>query len=359
MARIFDVVEYPNEMRDELVHRFPEQGSGDFRIGSVVIVREGQAAVFFRDGKALDAFGPGRHQITTANIPLVTGLLGKLFNDRTPFTAEVYFVSTREFPQQKWGTSQPVPIMHPGVGLGASLLRAYGTFGMQISNPQQFVSQFVGAQGAYEFADIRQRLVGLIIQGLRDLLGELKKSAFEVQGLTQDIAAGVRAKTVDDFNALGLALKAVIVEAISPSETTAEDLRKMGLIDTQTYAQLQAADAMREAATAPGGNLAGAGVGLGAGLGLGQMMTGMMGNLQPGAQHPQGGQPAAPTAPTTPAAPAGGAAPDVMSPAQAATYLQVTEADVMQMIQGGQIKAKQIGAQYRISKSALDDFLKS
>jgi len=353
MARVFDVVEYPNEMRDELVHRFPETGSGDFRIGSQVIVREGQTAVFFRDGKALDVFGPGRHTITTANIPLVTGLLGKLFNDRTPFTAEVYFVSTREFPQMKWGTSQPVPIMHPGVGLGASLLRAFGTFGLQINNPQQFVAQFVGAQGAYDFADIKQRLNGLIVQGLRDLLGELKKSAFEVQGLTQEISAGVRAKAADDFNAIGLTLKVLIIEAITPSESTAEDLRKMGLIDMQTYAQLQAADAMREAASAPGGNLAGAGVGLGAGLGLGQMMSGMMGGMvQPGAQHPA--QPAA-----QPAAPAGGAAPDVMSPAQAAAYLQVTEADVLQMIQGGQIKAKQIGAQYRISKAALDEFLKA
>ena len=354
MARIYDIIEYPNEMRDELVHRFPESGPGDFRLGSSVIVREGQAAVFFRDGKALDTFGPGRHVISTMNVPIIQGLLGSLSSGKNMFTAEVYFVSTREFPQQKWGTPNPVPIMHPGVGLGASLLRAYGTFGLQISNPQQFVSQFVGAQGAYDFADIRERLVGLIIQGMRDLLGELKKSAFEVQGLTQEIAAGVRAKTGDDFNALGLTLKAIVVEAITPSETTAEDLRKMGLIDMQTYAQLQAADAMREAATAPGGNLAGAGVGLGAGLGLGQMMTGMMGGVTQ--QHPA--QQAAPT-PATPAAPAAGPLPDVMNPAQAAAYLQVTEADVMQMVSAGQIKAKQIGAQYRISKAALDEFLKS
>jgi excisionase family DNA binding protein len=117
----------------------------------------------------------------------------------------------------------------------------------------------------------------------------------------------------------------------------------------QTYAQLQAADAMRDAAKAPGGNLAGAGVGLGAGLGLGQMMTGMMGGMmQPGAQQQQAAPQAAPTA-----------MPDVMNPAQAATFLQVTEADVMQMIQAGQIKAKQIGSQYRISKAALEEFLKS
>lgn len=345
MARIFDVIENTNEMRDTLVQRFPESGPGDFRIGSQVIVREGQAAVFMRDGKALDTFGPGRHTITTANVPLLTGLLGKAFNDRTPFTAEVYFVSTREFPQLKWGTRNPVPVLHPGIGLGASLLRAYGSFGLQINNPQQFVSQIVGAQGMYLFADIRERLVDTILQSLRDVLGEWKKSAFEIQGMTKELAIKVGADLQDKFNALGLTLKAFIVAEVTPSETTAEDLRKMGLLDTQTYAQLQAADAMREAARQEGSGLAGAGVGLGAGLGLGQMMTGMMGGMmQPGAQQQQQAAPAA--------------APDVMSPAQAAAYLQVAEADVMQMIQSGQIKAKQIGTQYRISKAVLDEFLK-
>src|SRR3989337_1781952 len=107
MARIFDLIEYPDEMRNELVHRFPESGPGNFRIGSQVIVREGQTAVFFRDGRALDTFAPGRHTITTANIPLVIDLLGKVFDGRNPFPAEVYFVNTREFPDVKWGTPQP------------------------------------------------------------------------------------------------------------------------------------------------------------------------------------------------------------------------------------------------------------
>ena len=97
MARIFDVIEYPNEMRDEIVHRFPETGIGDYRIGSQVIVRESQSAVFFRDGNALDVFGAGRHTIATANIPKLIDLIGKAFNDRTPFPAEVYFVSMKEF----------------------------------------------------------------------------------------------------------------------------------------------------------------------------------------------------------------------------------------------------------------------
>ena len=101
MARIFDVVEYPKEMMDEIVHRFPETGVADLRIGSQVIVRESQNVVFMRDGRALDVFGPGRHTITTANIPGLVGLIGKAFGDRTPFTAEVFYISIHKFTNQK------------------------------------------------------------------------------------------------------------------------------------------------------------------------------------------------------------------------------------------------------------------
>ena len=159
MARIFDVVEYADEMRDEIVHRFPETGSGDFRIGSQVIVREAQSVVFFRDGKALDTFGPGRHTITTANIPLLVDLIGKAFGDRTPFTAEVYFVSMREFADQKWGTAQPIIVRNPGMGLGVALMQGYGSYAFQIANPQQFVAQIVGLvlekpQGSQPFFEL-------------------------------------------------------------------------------------------------------------------------------------------------------------------------------------------------------------
>ena len=121
MARIFDVIEYPNEMQDELIHRFPEGEAGDVRIGSQVIVRESQTAVFFRDGKALDVFGPGRHTITTAHIPLLIALVKKAFDEKTPFPAEVYFVSRREMPDEKWGTPQPIIVKNPGMGLGVAL----------------------------------------------------------------------------------------------------------------------------------------------------------------------------------------------------------------------------------------------
>ncbi|NMC15242.1 MAG: SPFH domain-containing protein, partial [Chloroflexi bacterium] len=149
MTRIFDVVEYPSEMADEIVHRFPETGVADLRFGSQVIVRESQNVVFFRDGRALDVLGPGRHTITTANVPLLTNLLGQAFGGRTPFTAEVYYVSMREFADRKWGTPQPIIVRNPGVGLGIALLQGFGTYSFQVKDPQQFVTQLVGAQGAY------------------------------------------------------------------------------------------------------------------------------------------------------------------------------------------------------------------
>jgi excisionase family DNA binding protein len=356
--RIFDVIEYPDEMRNEIVHRFPESGSGDFQIGSQVIVRESQNAVFFRDGRALDTFGPGRHTITTANIPFVRDWVGKLFNERSPFTAEVYYVAVREFADQKWGTPQPIIVKNPGVGLGIALLQAFGSYSFQVSNPQQFVAQIVGAQGAYTTQDIQGRFRSMILSKLQDLLGELGtkqgKSVLDIIGLTEEIGAGVRAKAQDDFKAIGITLKSFYVENIKPSSKSAEELRAMGMLDMQTYMQLQAADAMRDAAKNPGGG-AGLTAGIGAGIGIGNIMgQAFQGAMQPPA--PAGG--AAPAAPP-PTAPSGGPAPDVMNPAQAASYLQVSEADVMQLITGGQIKAKQIGSQYKISKKVLDDYLAS
>lgn len=355
MARIFDLIEYPDEMRNELVHRFPESGPGNFRIGSQLIVRESQAAVFFRDGRALDTFAAGRHTITTANVPFLIDYIGKLFNEKSPFPAEMYFVSIKEFPDMKWGTPQPIVVKNPGVGLGIALLQAFGSYSFFVSNPQQFVAQVVGAQGVYTLNDIQGRLRAMLISKLADLLGELGtkggKSVLDIIGLTEEVGAGVRAKAQEDFKGLGVTLKTVYIESIKPSEKSAEELRAMGLLDMATYTQLQAADAMRDAARNPSGG-AGLTAGIGAGIGIGNIMGqalqgGMMNTMQGGPQQPQGGAPAA------------AAAPDIMSPAEAANYLKVAEADIMQMVTDGSLKAKKIGSQFRISKSVLDDFLKS
>ncbi len=355
MARIFDVIEYPNEMRNEIVHRFPESGPGDFRIGSQVIVRESQVAVFFRDGNALDTFGPGRHTITTANVPLLIDKIGKaLFNDRTPFPAEVYFVSMREFADQKWGTPQPIIVRNPGMGLGVALLQGFGTFSFQVKDPQQFVTQIVGAQGMMRTEDIEGRMRSMLLSKLQDLLGETasKTSVPELIGLTNELSAGVRAKTQDDFSAIGLTLKTFYIENLKPSTKSAEELREMGMLDMSVYTQLQAADALRDAAKNPSGG-AGLTAGIGAGVGIGNVMASAVQGL-----NTMGSAGAS----VAPAAAAGATAstvmPDVMTPSEAASFLKVSEEDVIAAITAGDLKARKLGNAYRISKGALEEFLK-
>ena len=345
MARIFDVIEYPSEMRDEIVHRFPESGIGDYRIGSQVIVREAQAAVFFRDGNALDVFRAGRHTIATANVPKLIDWIGKAFNERTPFPAEVYFVSMKEFANEKWGTPQPIIVRNPGMGLGVALLQGFGTFSFQVKDAQQFVTQVVGTQGAYRTSDIEERLKNVLLSKLQDVLGETTaaKSVVDLIGLTEEVGAAVRAKAQDDFEALGLVLKSFYIGNLKPSTKSAQELRDMGMLDMATYTQLQAADAMRDAASNPSGG-AGLTAGIGAGMGIGNLMQ----QATSGAMQQQSGG----------GAKSAGGIPDVMTPAEAAAILKVSEEDVIAAINDKSLKAKKMGNAYRISKAALEDFLK-
>jgi len=351
MARIFDVIEYRNEMVDEIVHRFPDDSSiGDYRIGSQVIVRDGQAAVFFRNGQALDVFGPGMHTIATANIPKVIDFIGKAFNDRTPFPAEVYFVSLKEFANKKWGTPQPIIVRNPGVGLGVALLQGFGTYSFQVSDPQLFVTNIVGKQAVFRTSEIEERLRTVLLSKLQDLLGETaaKKNVLELIGLTEELGAGVRAKSQDDFAALGLTLKTFYVGNLKPSDKSAQELRDMGMLDMSVYTQLQAADAMRDAANNQSGG-AGLTAGIGAGMGIGNLMgQALQGGVQ---QQPQQSQA------SSGGAPAGGGMADVMTPSEAAAVLRVSEEDVIAAINAGDLKAKKLGSAYRISKSALEEFL--
>jgi excisionase family DNA binding protein len=346
MARIIDVIEVANQQQDEMVRRLPEYGAGDFRFGSQVIVREFQQSVFFRDGKAYDTFGPGRHTITTANAPLLTELIGKVTDGRTPFTAEVYFVSMREFLDQKWGTAEPIPLRDADLGLVR--LRAFGTFSLQISDVALFVNKIVGAQGIYQTPQITRFLRGIIIARMTDLLGELGKGLFDLPSLYDEIGAGAKAKALDDFANLGIQLKTLYINSISPTEETAraiDERASMGAIgDMQKYMQFQMARGVRDAAQAEGGGgLASAGVGLGAGVGMGSAMAQMMSQMA----GPGGAQAAA------------AITPEIMTLSEAAAYMRVGEEDVLEVIKAGELKAKQIGTSYRISKKAIDDFLAS
>lgn len=351
MPRIIDVVEAPDQGADELVARVPQTGSGDFRLGSQVIVRESQRAIFYRDGKSLDVFPAGRHTITTANLPILSGLMKLFTGGNDVFTAEVYFVNMREFTDMKWGTPQPISLRDTDLGLVR--LRAFGQYSMQISDPKRFVDQIVGTQGLFSTGQIEDYLRNAIISRLTDVLGENMKSIFDLPQLFDEISAGMRAKVQDDFTAMGIALKQFMVVSINPTEETAkaiDERSSMGAIgDMNKYMQYKAAQAVGDAAKSSGGTSEG--LGLGAGIGMGAGMAGMITNAMQGATQPQ--QPAQPAAPAAAAAGAAG----VMTLEEAAAYLKVTPADIEAIITSGELKARKIGTQYRISKDAIDAYL--
>ena len=357
MPRIIDVIEAPDQGAQDLVVRVPEVGSGDFRLGSQVIVRESQRGVFYRDGKSLDLFEPGRHTITTFNLPILSGLLRMGTGGQDIFTAEVFFANMREFTDMKWGTPEPISLRDTDLGLVR--LRGFGHYTMQIADPKRFVDQFVGTQGMYRTGQIDDFLRSAIISRMTDMWGENMTSILDLPRLFDELSAAMRATLQDDFAAMGLALKQFRIVSISPTEETAkaiDERASMGAIgDMNAYMQFKTARALGDAAQQPGGaGGTGEGLGLGAGIGLGAGMAGMITNAMnasQGAAQPNGGAQSQPAS-TQPAV-----APAVMTLEQAAAYVQVSPADIQALIDDGSLQAKRIGSQYRIARRAIDDFL--
>lgn len=291
---LFDLIEYMDETGQEIIRRIPESGSGEFVLGSQCVVREYQTAVFFRDGKALDALGAGRHTLTTANLPILSSLFGMAFGGKSPFRAEVFFVNLREFLDQKWGT--PQPIVFRDTDLGMVRLRAFGNYSMMVNNPNLFVNKIVGGQGVYTTEQISGYLRGVIISSLNDLLGENMKSILDLPAMYDEIAAATRAKVADSFAAVGLELRTFFITGITPPEEVQkmiDERTSMGVIGNMNqYMQFKAAQALGDAAKNPGGagDATSAGMGLGAGLGMGAMMANMMGQAMQGSQGQQAQQ---------------------------------------------------------------------
>ncbi|MDX1522793.1 MAG: SPFH domain-containing protein, partial [Anaerolineae bacterium] len=321
MMALSEVIELSNEMRDRIVQRWPEQGEGRIKFGAQLIVYQGQNAVFYRDGKSLDTFGPGRHTLTTANVPLLTRILSQIgFGEDSIFSAVVYYVAMREFPQEGWGTRQPIAMQTPGQGLGWLLLGAHGTFSFEINDPKRVVDTFVGGGlGSLDLKSVKTRLVNAITQSATDWFAEVNPgNLMKAHSMMDEMAAAIKIKAQDQFEAMGMLLKSITIGGLSPLETSADKLKTMGLLDAQMYMQLQAMETIQKSSQGGGG--AGTGVGLGAGMGagmgLGNMMAGMFGGLQ----QQQGGaaqQQAAPAAagPTT--------YPDFMGVTEAAEYIGV------------------------------------
>lgn len=293
MFKRMEIIEFLDEVGDNIVSRVPETGSGEFRLGSQLVVRENQEAVFFRDGKAMDTFGPGRHTLTTENVPILAGLADMAFEgEGSPFRAEVYFVNKKTFTEMKWGTKEP--IIFRDKELQMVRLRAFGRFSMRVAQSQLFINKLVGTEGKFTADEIEGYLKDVITSRLADLLGETLESIFDLPQYYDEIATLVKTRLGDDFEKYGINLVDFYVNAITPPEEVQKRIDErsamsaMGNLDD--YMRFKTATAMGDAAQSEGGGgAAGAGVGMGAGLGMGMTMANMMGQTMSRSQQGGGG----------------------------------------------------------------------
>lgn len=325
--RIIDVIDHTNVAPDELAYREPQAGSGDWRMGSQVIVGESQAAVFVRGGEALDVLRSGRHTLSTANLPILSGLIGLATSGRTPFTADLYFVNMRDMPQVGWGTNPPIVLETPGYGLGVVLLQGNGVIDIAVDDPMRFVKQYAVGQPVTRLNALRDRIQAMLLGELATLLMKSgAKSVMDANRLLSELKGAMLAMVNEKFQALGLRIKAFEANPFrAKDDVTLDELRNYVTAEAyERYANERRFGIAEAAANNPGvgGSLAGAGVGFGVGQSIGamlnpdqaemqrrmneqnmmmqQMMMNMMANQSAGQQQQTPAAPAASSAVTNP-----------------------------------------------------------
>ena len=295
MAQTLEVLEHFDPTGEEIVYRFPPEGSAEIKMGAQLVVHEAQEAVLFRDGRALDVFGPGRHTLITQNIPLLTKAASLPFGGKSPFRVAVVFVNKRTFLDQKWGTREPVVFRDSELGMVR--LRAFGNYAYRIADSQLFVNTVVGSQGVFDTDRLKDFYRDMIVSRLNDLLGETLKTIFDLPRVYDELAVAAKSRLAEDFAKYGVDLTDFYINSVTPPDEVQEKIDEraaMGAIgDMGTYMQFKAAQAMEEAAQGGAGGEGGAasaGMGLGLGAGFGAMMPGMISQaMQQGRQGQQGG----------------------------------------------------------------------
>ncbi len=300
-AQFIEIIEWVDDSRDTMVYRFPVYAK-EIKNGAKLVVREGQAAVFIREGKLADVMGPGTYTLDSKNLPILSTLLGWKYGFESPFKSEVYFVATRQFTDLKWGTQNP--IMMRDADFGVVRLRAFGAYAVRISDPGVFLKEIVGTDGLFETEKISEYLRDMLLQAFAEALGKAKVPCLDLAANYKEIGGALTKDIGADFESHGLTLTRFIISNISvpPEVEAALDKRsQMGAIgDLNRFTQFQVANAIPDAAKQPGGM-----AGIGMGLGAGAMMGGQMASAMAAAQ--QQPQPAA-----APAAPAAGGAEDIV-----------------------------------------------
>jgi membrane protease subunit (stomatin/prohibitin family) len=299
-GELIDIIEWtePNDSQI-LCYRFPRYNN-EIKYGAQLTVREGQAAAFVNEGQLADVYPPGRYKLETQNMPILSTIKGWKYGFESPFKAEVYFVSTKQYTDLKWGTQNPFMLRDPE--FGPVRIRAFGSYAMRVADPGTFLKELVATDPSFESYEISNQLRNIIVSRFVDAAGQSKIPVLEMAGNYEKLGDVLLERIATSVASMGLAITQFYVENISlpPEVEQALDARtKMGVLgNLDQYTKFQTAEAIRDAAKNPGG-MAGAGVGIGAGVAMGQSMAGAM----------RESAAAAPAAPAAPAAGAGGPPP--------------------------------------------------
>ena len=362
-SQLIEVIEWTDDSRDTLSYRWPDEDK-EIKNGAQLIVRESQQVQFVAAGQYADLFGPGKHTLSTENIPILSTIQGWKYGFQSPFKCDVYYLNTRLFTGNKWGTSNPVMVRDKDFGVVR--IRAFGTYDFRIVQPAKFLKEVAGTDQNFrldEFADtMRSRIVSIFTEALAKAQVPVLDVATRYSDLGEALLQLINPAMTDKY---GLEITSFVLENVSvpPEVEQAIDKRSsMGAIgNLNDYVKYQMGQAMANGGEGAAAATIPATMAMGFGMAQ-EMMKSMQGGAPAGA--PASG--AAPADPFSPAAAQAAqtqaasapAALQVFTPTQAAQVLGVAEADVLAEIQAGNLKARQIGSQWRIAQSALDEFLR-
>ncbi len=291
-GEFIDIIEWTEPSQNEiLAYRFPRHNN-EIKNGAKLIVREGQAAAFVKEGQLADVKLPGMYTLDTNNMPILSTILGWKYGFESPFKCEVYFISTKQWTDQKWGTSNPIMVRDPE--FGPVRMRAFGNYAFKITEPGTFLKELVATDPSFEAYEVTNQLRNTIVSRLIDTIGSAKIPMLDLAGNYEKLGKVAMEKIAPELKKMGIALTQFYVENISlpPEVEAALDKRsEMGVLgNLDQYTKFQTAEAIRDAANNPNGG-AGIGVGLGAGVAIGQQVVNAVTQANANAAQTGGGMP--------------------------------------------------------------------
>lgn len=351
-TQFLEIIQWQDDSRDTISWRFPDEDK-EIKRGAQLIVRESQAAQFIYLGQFGDTFGPGKHYLTTDNLPILATLKGWKYGFESPFKADIYYVNTRLFTGNKWGTANPIMLRDQDFGIVRA--RAYGIYDFKVVDVKTFLKEVAGTDDHFrldEFADtMRSRIVSVFTDALASAKVPVLDVAARYSELGDALLPAINPAVTSKY---GIEISSFIVENVSvpPEVEQAIDKRSsMAAIgNLNDYVKFQMAESMTKGG-GEGAGMASTAAGLGAGLAMGQQMMAAMNTPQ--ATPPVGGAGAVPPVIS------GGGLPELLGVSEVAKALGVSDADVLATLEAGDLKGKKIGSTWRVTKSALDEFLKS